>query len=98
MAWPKGKPRDPANRGGRQKGTPNKASLPWKELAATASEDLEAQENLLDKVRTDAYLLLKVAEHAHGKPHQSMDVSMKAKHFIEWPVRVATDEDVRGPA
>jgi len=24
MAWPKGKPRDPANRGGRAAGTPNK--------------------------------------------------------------------------
>lgn len=84
MAWPKGKPRDPANRGGRKKGTPNKASVPWKELCTTICEDPAHQAKLHAATLERPDLMLKVAEHAFGKPTERHEVKGEFR-MIQWP-------------
>lgn len=74
MAWPKGKPR--AEGAGRKKGTPNKATLEWKALAKSICESPDHQAALKAACLTDLNLLVKVAEHAFGKPKQSSDVTL----------------------
>jgi hypothetical protein len=80
--------------GGRKKGEPNKASRAWKDFVTTLCDDLEVQEAAKKAiVEGRADLLFRAAEHAHGKPHQSMDISMADRKMINWPERVATEDD-----
>lgn len=92
MAWPKGKPRPPG--AGRKAGTPNKASMPWKEFVTSLVLDPDIQERLKAFCLDRPELLFRAAEFAYGKPHQSMDVSMSDRKMVNWPIRVATDQDL----
>jgi hypothetical protein len=71
--------------GGRQKGTPNKASLPWKQFAEDLAESPEHREALRQACLTDPNLYLRVIEHAFGKPRQSVDLNTSDKRWIQWP-------------
>ena len=65
MPFKKGQSGNPK---GRKPGVPNKASLPWKELAVDICQSPEHQAALRAACLTDPRLMVAVAEHAFGKP------------------------------
>jgi hypothetical protein len=71
--------------GGRRKGTPNKAAKEWKALALELTGDPELQDALRRRVLDRPDLLLRVAEHAYGKPRQSLDVYQQEMRMFVWP-------------
>lgn len=82
MAWPKGKPRPPG--AGRKKGTPNKASRPWKELVTAICEDPAHQERLLSATLERPELIFKAADYAFGKPTEHIEIGGSLR-MIQWP-------------
>lgn len=61
-------------RGGRQRGTQNKATRAWKDFVQSLVNDPEQQEALAEAIKGRPELLLKVAEHAVGRPRQQVAV------------------------
>lgn len=84
MAWPKGVPRDPATRGGRKKGTPNKDTRPWKEFVTALVTNPNAQKKLEAACLERPDLLFKAAEHAVGKPKETVEIRGDFR-MIQWP-------------
>jgi hypothetical protein len=60
MPRPKGQPKT----GGRQRGTPNKATRAWKEFVTEVVTNAEMQDLLVDAISQRPEILLKLAEHA----------------------------------
>jgi hypothetical protein len=73
----------PAN-AGRRKGTPNKATRAWKDFVKACSDDTELQDALRQRCLDRPDLLLRVAEHAVGRPKETVAVEAELKMFI-WP-------------
>jgi hypothetical protein len=97
LGWPKGKPRHP--NAGRKKGTPNKATREVKEFLADLCQDPEVQAAVRERILNgEAALFFRAVEQVFGKPHQSMDLSVKERKMIDWPAEVATEADVNGEA
>jgi hypothetical protein len=70
--------------GGRKKGTPNKATRAWKEFVGSCADDVELQAALRERCLDRPDLLLRVAEHAVGKPKETVVHEGELKMFI-WP-------------
>jgi hypothetical protein len=70
--------------GGRTKGTPNKAGLPWKELVTNICQSAPHQERLAEACLERPDMLFKAAEHAFGKPTETVKVSGEFR-MIQWP-------------
>jgi len=70
--------------GGRKAGTPNKASMPWKALVTSICESPEHQEALSKACAERPDLMFKAAEHAFGKPVESVKISGEMR-MIQWP-------------
>jgi hypothetical protein len=79
-----------AKTGGRRRGTPNRVSRAWKEFADALANDFDAQERLRARVLEQPELLLKIAEHAFGRPRQSVAVSASK----EWVITLPPGDDV----
>ncbi len=71
--------------GGRRRGTPNRASRAWKDFVTELVTDPQAQAKLRRHVFERPELLLKVAEHAVGKPRQTLEVNPAEFRMIQWP-------------
>jgi hypothetical protein len=69
---------------GRPKGSPNKATRAWKDFVAEVAASTDQQEALRRACLDRPELLLKVAEHAVGKPTERVEVKGEF-HMIEWP-------------
>lgn len=83
MAWPKGVPRPEGQKPPRRaKGVPNKASLAWKELTRSICEDPDVQKKLRESCLGDMHLLVKVAEHAFGKPKQTGEYTVRRGYLM----------------
>ena len=74
---------------GRPKGSLNKATREWKDFVSALARDTKAQERLKEACLERPELLLKVAEHAVGKPKESVEIRGEFR-MIEWP----TDKDI----
>lgn len=70
--------------GGRTKGTLNKATRAWKEFVAEVASSTDQQEALRKACLSRPELLLKVAEHAVGKPKETVEVKGEMR-MIQWP-------------
>jgi len=82
VAWPKGKPRPPG--AGRKAGTLNRTTREWKEFVCSVAKDTQIQDKLRAACLDRPELLLKVAEHAVGKPKEQVEIS-GALRMIQWP-------------
>ena len=82
MGWPKGKPRHP--NAGRKKGTPNVVTREWKDFVTALARNPKAQEALEKACLDRPDLLLKIAEHAVGKPKEQVEIRGEFK-MIQWP-------------
>lgn len=71
--------------GGRQKGTPNKASQPFKQLMREVCEDPTDQQILRDFLRANPAFYFKAADHAFGTPRQSLDLNTSDRRWLQWP-------------
>jgi hypothetical protein len=60
---------------GRRKGTPNKATRAWKDFVAELVTDPDNQDTLVSAIAERPELLFKAAEHAIGKPRQTVEVA-----------------------
>jgi len=69
---------------GRPKGSQNKATRAWKDFVCSVAESKDQQEALRKACLDRPELLLKVAEHAVGKPTERVEVRGEFK-MIEWP-------------
>jgi hypothetical protein len=78
MGRPKGQPKT----GGRKKGTPNKASQPWKALVTAICESPDHQAALEGACLERPDLIFKAAEHAFGKPTQHVSLDGKVGWYI----------------
>ena len=70
--------------GGRQKGSTNKASLPWKELVTSICESPLHQAKLREATLDRPDLIFKAAEHAFGKPTERHELKGEFR-MIMWP-------------
>lgn len=70
--------------GGRKKGTPNKAALPWKGLVTSICESEAHQAALAAACLERPDLIFKAAEHAFGKPKETVDLKGEFR-MIGWP-------------
>ena len=77
MPFQKGNP-------GRPKGAKNKASRAWKEFVCEVADSKDQQEALRLACLGRPELLLKVAEHAVGKPTERHEVKAELR-MIQWP-------------
>ena len=76
--------------GGRAKGTRNKATVAWKQFVADLCEDPEVQQSTRESILNGkTELVFKAAEHAFGKPTETVKVQGEFR-MIEWP----TDKDI----
>jgi hypothetical protein len=64
----------PAN-SGRKRGTPNKATRAWRDFVGELVTDPDNQDTLARAIAERPELLFKAAEHAVGKPRQSLEVT-----------------------
>ena len=78
----KGEKRSP--KAGRKKGTPNKATTAWKDFVRMAVEDPEQQEALLKRMMARPELLFRAAEHAVGKPKETVSMDVDAAISYKW--------------
>lgn len=85
-----------AKTGGRRRGTPNRASRAWKDFVAELVTDPENQDKLARAVCDRPELLLKVAEHAVGRPRQTLEVT-SSERFI-WTPPARADGPISVPA
>jgi len=60
---------------GRRRGTPNRATRAWKEFVTEVVTNPEKQDLLVDAISLRPEILMKLAEHAVGKPRQSLEVT-----------------------
>jgi hypothetical protein len=78
---------------GRQKGTPNKATKAWKDFVAALVSDPGNQEALAEAIRKRPELLFKAAEHAHGRPRQSLEQEFTGPIEFRWKDDRDTDAE-----
>lgn len=76
--------------GGRRRGTPNRASRAWKDFVAELVNDPDQQQALADAIKAHPELLFKAAEHAVGKPRQSVELNQSQ----EWVIALPPGDDV----
>jgi len=69
---------------GRRKGTPTKATRASKDLVAELVTDPAKQEGLAPAISEHPELLFKAAEHAIGKPRQTLELASPGS-FIRTP-------------
>jgi hypothetical protein len=69
---------------GRPKGSQNKATRAWKDFVTEVASSEDQQEALRRACLKQPALLLKVAEHAVGKPTERVEVRGEFK-MIQWP-------------
>jgi hypothetical protein len=82
-------------RAGRPRGSLNKVTRAAKEFLSDLVDDPDIQAAVRERVLAgDTMGFFKALEMVHGKPHQSMDVSMSDRKMVNWPIRVATDADL----
>lgn len=66
---------------------------------AAISEDPDVQAAVRERILNGgAELYFRCVEQVFGKPHQSMDVSLKERKAIDWPSEIATEADLNGEA
>jgi hypothetical protein len=82
--------------GGRQKGTPNKATRAWKDFVAELVTDPDKQDTLARAIAERPELLFKAAEHAIGKPRQT--VAMASGDSWVWTPPARADGPISVPA
>lgn len=71
--------------GGRRKGTPNKATVAWKEFVTDLCQDPAVQRATRRSVlKGKTELVFKAAEHAFGKPKETVELRGEFK-MIAWP-------------
>ena len=71
--------------GGRTKGTPNKATVTWKQFVTDLCEDPAVQKSTKESILNGkAELIFKAAEHAFGKPTETVKITGEFK-MIDWP-------------
>lgn len=91
MAWPKGKPRDPANRGGRVAGTPNKATRAVKEFLAELCDDPEIQAAIKERILSgDTMGFFKALDKMMPDPVKKVELDVNA----EWVRVLPAGDDV----
>jgi hypothetical protein len=78
----KGQKRPPG--AGRKKGTPNKVTKAWKVFCLEMSEDPEIHEALRQRILQRAELMLRVAEHAVGRPRETQELEHSGEITIRW--------------
>ncbi len=66
------------------KGTTNRVGKPWKELVASICESPAHQDKLAEACLERPDLMFKAAEHAFGKPTETVKVQGEFR-MIEWP-------------
>lgn len=92
MPRPRGLPKT----GGRKRGTPNRATRAWKDFVAELVTDPAKQEQLERAISEHPELLFKAAEHAVGKPRQTVEVASSDKFCWTPPARA--DGPIEVPA
>ena len=71
--------------GGRVKGTPNKAPVAWKQFVTDLCEDPAVQQSTKESILNGkTELIFRAAEHAFGKPTETVKVSGEFR-MIQWP-------------
>lgn len=75
---------------GRPKGSKNKATVAWKAFVTSLCDDPAIQRSARRSIlKGKTELLFKAAEHAHGKPKETVELRGEFR-MIEWP----TDKDI----
>lgn len=77
----KGRPKT----GGRRRGTPNRATRAWKEFVAELVNAPDTQARLRRQVFKRPELLFKAAEHAVGKPRQTVELAGPHPSYVWEP-------------
>jgi len=81
---PRGRPFPKGHHVGRPKGSKNKSTLEWKQFALTMSNDPDVQEALKARILDRPELLLRLAEHAFGRPKETQDVEHSGEIGFRW--------------
>lgn len=81
MPFVKGQSGNPA---GRKKGVENKTTRAWKDFVTEVASSTDQQEALRAACLERPELLLKVAEHAVGKPKERVEINGEFR-MIQWP-------------
>jgi hypothetical protein len=79
----KGRPKS----GGRRRGTPNRATRAWRDFVAELVTNPENQDKLADAICERPELLFKAAEHAVGRPRQTLEVASSEQWVWAPPAR-----------
>jgi len=82
MPFQKGNPKPLGS--GRKKGQANGATREWKDFVCAVARDVKAQDRLKEACLERPELLLKVAEHAVGKPKEQVELKGEFR-MIQWP-------------
>jgi len=69
---------------GRPKGSKNRSTLEWKQFALMMSNDPDVQEALKARILDRPELLLRLAEHAFGRPKETQDVEHSGEIGFRW--------------
>lgn len=69
---------------GRPKGSLNKATVEWKEFCLQMTRDPEVQALLLERIKQRPELALRVAEHAVGRPKETVDLELDGAITVKW--------------
>ena len=72
-----------AKTGGRRKGIANKATRA-KDFVSALVSDPDQQQALAEAIQKHPELLFKAAEHAHGRPHQTLAQEVAGPIEIRW--------------
>ena len=81
---------------GRRRGTPNRATRAWKDFVAELVTDPDKQDTLARAIAERPELLFKAAEHAIGKPRQT--VEMASGDSWVWTPPARADGPISVPA
>lgn len=72
-------------RGGRKKGSLNKASRQVREFLAALVDDGDVQEAVKDRIlRGDAVAFFRAIDHVLGKPKESVDARLSGEVVFKW--------------
>lgn len=77
---------------GRPKGSLNKATVAWKKFVTDLCDDPRVQRAAKKSIlEGKTELLFRAAEHAHGKPRETVDLSVKGQLYL-----MPDGEDIEG--